>query len=66
MTTMKRILTVAMVTAVLGGALWNGMETIKVRGCKPGIFPRSSADEVADNGDRDRKHHVTAVAAVRG
>ncbi|HLF95461.1 MAG TPA: hypothetical protein VJB14_18490 [Planctomycetota bacterium] len=66
MNTMKRILTVALVAAMLGGALWSGAESIKVRGCKPVISPRSSGDEVADNGHRDRRYSSPPVAAVRG
>lgn len=67
MNTMKRILAAALVAAALGGGLWNGPESVKVRGCKPEIAPRSAGGETAGLWDRqDRRRNGTAVAAVRG
>ena len=66
MKTMKRILTAALVAAVLGGGLWMGADAKKVEGCKPGIFPRSN--ETAGDGwnKRQRQYNGPAVMAVRG
>lgn len=65
MNTMKRILAAALVAASLGGGLGTAMDAMKVRGCKPGIHPKSS--ETADNSNRrERRYSGTPVAAVRG